>query len=336
MDWDLIVTQTVSGAVGANAIFYILGAQGLNIHYGYTGLLNFGQAGFMACGAYGVAVVSASEQAGGYGLPLWMGVLTGFGAAVIFALLMGIPTLRLRGDYLAIVTIAAAEILRIVVRSEALEDFSGGNSGINGFARAFYDMNPFENSRRYEFGPFTYLGKDLWVMLVGWMVVLLAALVTFLLMRSPWGRVLRSIRENEDAVRSLGKNVYAYKMQSLVLGGLMGAAGGMALALYQNLATPDDFGTKATFISYTALILGGAATVWGPVVGGVLFYAFFAFVQVFAGQLVRAGAIPQSVMDSTQAGIVPFLFLGVALMLLVVYRPQGIFGNRREIELDAR
>jgi len=334
MDWNFIATQTVSGMFGPIAVFYVLGAQGLNLHYGYTGLLNFGQAGFMATGAYSVAVCCAPEAAGGYGWPLWVGLLAALLSTIVLAVLLGIPTLRLRGDYLAIVTIAASEILRIILRSEALEDFSGGNSGINGFARGFYDANPFSNGRRYELGPFSYLGKDLWVMLVGWSVVALAAILTYLLVRSPWGRVLRSIRENEDAVRSLGKNVYAYKMQSLVLGALMGAAGGVVFALYQNLASPDDFGTKATFIAYTALILGGAARVGGPIVGGMLFYGFFTFMQVTAGQLAKADVIPTSVMDGVQAGIVPFIFLGIALMLLVVFRPQGIFGNRREIELD--
>ena len=334
MDWGFITTQTVSAIFGPLAVFYVLGAQGLTLHYRYTGLLNFGQAGFMATGAYGMAIASAPESAGGFGFPLWVGLLVSVLATVVFALLLGIPTLRLRGDYLAIVTIAASEILRIVFRSEALEDFSGGNSGMNGFARSFYDANPFSNGYRYQFGPFEYLGKDLWVMLVGWALVVIAAVLTFLLMRSPWGRVLRSIRENEDAVRSLGKNVFSYKMQSLVLGALMGAAGGVVLALYQNLATPDDFGTKATFIAYTALILGGAARVGGPIVGGMIFYGFFTFMQVTAGQMAKAELLPTSIMDDVQAGIVPFLLLGLVLMLLVVFRPQGIFGDRREIELD--
>lgn len=125
-------------------------------------------------------------------------------------------------------------------------------------------------------------------------------------------------------------------MQSLVLGGVIGACGGMVLALWQNLAVPDDYGTKATFIAYTALILGGAGRVFGPVVGGMLFSGMFAFVSRFAGEAVKADIIPKSIMDEVQAGVVPFIFLGLFLMLLVIFRPQGIFGNRREIELDAR
>lgn len=336
MDWGFITTQTVSALFGPLTIFYILGAQGLNLHFGYTGLLNFGQAGFMAMGAYGVAIFSAPEANGGLGWPLWAGVIMAMVMAVLLALLLGVPTLRLRGDYLAIVTIAASEIVRLVVRSEKLEDVTGGNSGINGFANPFYDANPFVTGRRYEFGPFEYTGRDLWVMVVGWSLVLLMVLLTFILVRSPWGRVLKSIRENEDAARSLGKNVYAYKMQSLIIGALMGAFGGVVMALFKNLALPDDYGTKTTFIAYTALILGGAARVWGPVVGGMLFYTVFRFVDVLAGEAAANDVIPESIMTDVQAGVVPFLFLGLTLMVLVVFRPQGVFGDRREIELDAR
>ncbi|MEZ5267788.1 MAG: branched-chain amino acid ABC transporter permease [Microthrixaceae bacterium] len=222
MNWNLIFTSIFSAIFIKETIFYVLGAQGLNIHYGYTGLMNFGQAGFMAVGAYGLAVSVET-----FGWSLWVGILVGIGWAILLALLLGLPALRLRGDYLAIVTIAAAEIIRLVARSESTESVAGGNSGINNFAGAFYDLNPWVNTRRYDFGPLSYSGQDLWIQAVGWGVVLLMALLTFLLMRSPWGRVLRSIRENEDAVRSLGKNVYAYKMQSLVLGGVMGALGGI-------------------------------------------------------------------------------------------------------------
>jgi branched-chain amino acid transport system permease protein len=346
MDWSQILIDTCSASVGALAIVYVLAAQGLNIHYGYTGLFNFGQAGFMAVGAYGVAITSASTDVGGLGHPLPVGIVVGIVAAVVLALIMGIPTLRLRGDYLAIVTIAVSEIIRLVMRSEWSEEHlhSGGNSGINSFANPFYRNNPLAkilgkesstfNATRYELGPFQWSGRELSIMAVGWVVVALFALLTFLLMRSPWGRVLRSIRENEDAVRSLGKNVQGYKMQSLILGGVMGACGGILLALYQNLALPDDYVTRTTFLAYAALILGGAARVGGPIVGGIIWYSLFAFMNSLVAQMKAADVFPSGVRPN--AGQLPFIFLGLALMLLVVFRPQGIFGNRTEVELDAR
>lgn len=329
MNWNLIFTSIFSAIFIKETIFYVLGAQGLNIHYGYTGLMNFGQAGFMAVGAYGLAVSVET-----FGWSLWVGILVGIGWAVLLALLLGLPALRLRGDYLAIVTIAAAEIIRLVARSESTESVAGGNSGINNFAGAFYDLNPWVNTRRYDFGPFSYSGQDLWIQAVGWGVVLLMALLTFLLMRSPWGRVLRSIRENEDAVRSLGKNVYAYKMQSLVLGGVMGALGGIILAIGNQSVQPDTFATRTTFICYGALILGGAARVWGPVLGGIIFYVAFRGLDVLIRQMEKADIVPESIMTSTQSGVVRFVFLGGALMLLMVFRPQGILGDRKELAFD--
>ncbi|MCB1026807.1 MAG: branched-chain amino acid ABC transporter permease [Microthrixaceae bacterium] len=331
MDWGFILQQTLTALFTPLALFYILGAQGLNIHFGYTGLLNFGQAGFMAAGAYGTAISYTN-----WGWPLWACLLFGIFASVVLGILLGLPTLRLRGDYLAIVTIAASEIIRLTVRSESVESVTGGNSGINEFATGFYDANIFSNSGRYELGPLSFRGQELWVMLWGWLLVGFFALLTYLLMRSPWGRVLKSVRENEDAVRSLGKNVYAYKMQSLVLGGVMGACGGIILALAKNFAGPDDYATKATFIAYTALILGGAATTLGPVIGGMMFWSIFTFVSVTADQAAKANVIPDAIMNDVQAGVVPFIFLGVALMLLMVFRPQGIFGDRKELEVDAR
>src|SRR3954452_9850322 len=156
MDIERIFSDGIRAGLGINAAVYALAAVGLNVQFGYTGLWNFGQAGFLLVGGYGTAIAVSS-----WGLWLPWAVLIGIAASILLGLVLGIPTLRLRGDYLAIVTIAAAEILRIVLRSEALESFSGGNSGINGFARSFYDANPFTNGKRYEWGPFEYLGKDL-------------------------------------------------------------------------------------------------------------------------------------------------------------------------------
>jgi len=164
--------------------------------------------------------------------------------------------------------------------------------------------------------------------------VLLAVLVTFLLMRSPWGRVVRAIREDEDAARSLGKNAYAYKMQSLVVGGVMGAAGGIFWALAQSSVLPEFFGTAPTFLAYVALILGGAARVWGPVVGSIILWGLLSFANGVLTEGVSEGYIPDWLMDENQVGQVRFILVGLALALLAIFRPQGIFGDRREISLE--
>jgi branched-chain amino acid transport system permease protein len=156
-------------------------------------------------------------------------------------------------------------------------------------------------------------------------------------MRSPWGRVLRSIREDEDAARSLGKNVYLYKMQSLVLGGVFGALAGFVLSLGTGALQPDTYSTVVTFFAYTALILGGTARVMGPVVGSMIFWFLLSFADNVLRQGYGKGYFPRWLMNtSTDVAQVRFMLVGLGLMLLMVFRPQGMFGNRRELELDAR
>ena len=186
----------------------------------------------------------------------------------MLALILGVPTLRLRADYLAIVTIAAAEIIRQTIGSVTLLKYFGGQDGLQRVQR--------RASRASTRSP-SAIG------IPG--VVSLAALRLLdddrrldpggpvlpdrlALMRSPWGRVLKGIREDEDAVRSLGKNVYAYKMQSLMIGGLIGGARRASCRRCAlGAINPSFFATDITFFAYTVLLIGGAARVLGPVVG---------------------------------------------------------------------
>ena len=330
MNWENIFSNAVESAIGRDAMVYALAAVGLNLHFGYTGLLNFGQVGFMAVGAYAVGI-SVIE----FGWPLWGGVLLGVVGAVLLALLLGLPTLRLRADYLAIVTIAAGEILRFIFRAAEFRDFTGGSNGINGFADDFFDANPFGRGD-YGFWIIKFSESQIWVNTVGWGLVLLAVLLIWLLVRSPWGRVLKAIREDEDAVRALGKNVYSYKMQSLIVGGVIGSFAGMMLAISARSVQPDNYGTATTFFAYVCLLLGGAATIWGPVVGSMLFWLIMSFTENMLRQAVENDFIPDSIMSGTQVGQVRFMLVGLLLVLLMVFRPQGIFGDRREIALTTR
>ena len=228
MDWNDIIGNALRAGVSREAAVFAIAAMGLNLHFGFTGLLNFGQVGFMAIGAYGVGISITY-----YGWHPVTALLIGILACVVLALLLGLPALRLRADYLAIVTIAASEIIRTVFRSVSLREFSGGSNGINGFARGFYHFNPFDPDESYGFDisvvNFRFTGNTLWIILIGWAIVLIVTLITYALIRAPWGRVVRSIREDEDAARALGKNAYGYKVQSLIIGGIMGGLGGMLL-----------------------------------------------------------------------------------------------------------
>lgn len=318
-----MLREAISPQTAAVAIAVI----GLNIHFGFTGLLNIGQAGFMLLGAYGFAI-SVSQ-----GVPLPLAILVGLGASVLFALFLGIPTLKLRGDYLAIVTISAAEIIRYVGRLSQLTDITGGSQGLPGsrYREPFTSLSFFGGGRT-TLGPFTYQNTGVdgwWVRAVAWTVVLICVVVVWLLVRSPWGRLLRGVREDEDAIRSLGKNVYAVKMQALIIGGVLGALGGIVYVLPASVQA-DAMGRSLTFFIWTALLLGGAATIFGPVLGTILFFSVRIFIRGATNVYV-----PDSILNSQQTEQFSWVVVGVALMLLVIFRPQGILGNKRELQFNA-
>jgi neutral amino acid transport system permease protein len=317
IDFGAQILSTITAAFAIAAI-------GLNLHFGYTGLVNIGQAGFMLLGAYGFAITIR------FGGPFWLGIVVALAAATVFALILGLPTLKLRGDYLAIVTIAAAEIIRIVGGNQQLAPVTGGVAGIGNqlYSGAFTDLSPFAQDGAFSLGPYTYpltVGDSWYLRIVCWVALALVALFVFLLMRSPWGRTIRGIREDEDAVRSLGKNVYLYKMQSLILGGAIGAIGGVLYVLAASVQ-PDSLGRSTTFLLYTIVLLGGAATVFGPILGSALY-----FIVIIGLQDVVSQFVPASVMSQEQIPQFGWIVVGVGLMLLVIFRPQGILGNKKEL-----
>ena len=289
---ELLNALAVAGksALGFQAVFFALLAIGLNIHFGYAGLLNFGQIAFALLGGFGIAI-SVSQ----WGLSFWVGVLVGLVAAVVLALLLGLPTLRLRADYLAIATIAAAEGLRLLFRSVSATPVTGGTRGLSAFNGDFIGLAPWDTSRQYPILGTRWSGGELWVTTVGWVLVALLCVLVWLLMRSPWGRVIKGIREDEAAIRSLGKNVYAYKMQALIIGGVL-----------------------------------------GPVVGAVILLFVIQFADTGLRALITNGVIPEGLLSATDVAQIRFVLVGLGLMLLLVFRPQGIFGDRREVMLDAR
>jgi neutral amino acid transport system permease protein len=327
MDWGFIFSNTAAWVFEPETIAYAIATVGLAVHFGYGGLLNFGQAGFMALGAYGYAISILT-----FGFPWWGGILVGIGGSVIFALLLGIPTLRLRADYLAIATIAAAEILRLLFQSVIFDQYTNSADGLGGYHASFRASNPFPDGV-YGFGPWVYNETELWVRVFGIIVLAVCLVLVWLLMRSPWGRVVKGIREDEDAVRALGKNVFAYKMQVLILGGVLGTLGGVIVAL-PSAVIPAYFLPSLTFFLWTILLLGGAATIFGPVLGSVLFWLIMAFLSVVLPGLASEGILPG--VTGIQAGVLRFILVGVALMLIVIYRPQGIMGNKKELTFNAR
>ncbi len=343
MDWAGLLTDAGREIFAPTTAAFALAAIGLNFHFGLTGLLNMGHAGFMLLGMYGYAITIREIEANGgelfgvhmaAGAEILLGVLVALVVSVLFGLLLGWPTLKLRGDYLAIVTIAAAEMVRFLGRSQSLVGLTGASTGIRGsdFKRPFESVSPFPD-RLVTVGPFTLHGSQStswWLVVVAWTVVALASLLFWRLSRSPWGRVLKGIREDEDAVRSLGKNVYGYKMQALVIGGAIGALGGV-LWSFGNSVAPDSMGRPTTFWIWTLLLLGGAATVFGPILGSVIFWTALLVVKGLAG-----GLIPETWLSSTELEPFALVLVGATLMALVIFRPQGVLGDRRELAINER
>ncbi len=335
MDFDIIFGNAARAALGPEAVILCLAAIGLNVHFGFGGLLNIGQVGFLMLGAYGTSVTVAT-----FGWSLWLGIPIALFLSLALAVALGIPTLRLHPVMFAIVTIASAEIIRILIGSTDAIGLTGGPLSVSFDASAFFDLNPYADGPqdRYGVGTFSFTGQQMWVITVGWALVALISLGVFLIVRSPWGRVLKSIREDEDAARSLGKNVFIYKMQALIIGGVIGGLGGVIDAIKTSGADPNGFRPQVTFFAYTALLLGGAATYLGPVLGAVLFWFLREWIESFLRQLTAESWMPNPVADFLDGseGIISVALVGVALVVLMVFRPQGIVGNRREMQLDAQ
>jgi len=320
MNLGAAVVDGLRDMVAVPSCMYALGAIGLNIQFGYAGLLNFGAVASGLVGAYGAAI-SVDR-----GLPLWLGVIIGIAAAALLGLLLGLPTLRLRADYLAIATISAAEIIRVVVNSARLQSITGGPIGLTGVADGFFAINPIPEGR-YGWGSFSFNQNTLWTISVGWTLVAVCCLLVWGLARSPWGRLLKAVREDEEAARSLGKNVFALKLQAFVLGSVIGGIAGILFMFDGGFVKPDFFVSQTTFNWYLVVILGGVATVLGPPLGAVVYWFVISVLNSILTQAIGDG---WWIIEGTDVGSVRYVLVGVAIVLLLVFRPQGLLGDRAE------
>ena len=309
---------------------YGLAAIGINVHFGWTGLLNFGHAAFMGIGAY-TTVLLIPHTLGREGdvittgLPLSLAIICGLLASALLGLLLGLPTLRLRGDYLAIVTIAAAEIFRLLVRD--FEDLTGGVYGIILFSDALQDHRPeiiTEFSRTNGIPP-----AQVWVGLLTLLSILIVLTILSRLKRSPWGRALRAVREDEDAVRALGKNAVWLKLQSFMLGAAIGGLSGIFLVFNYGTVQASTFVPVLTFYVWAALILGGVGSLSGPVLGAVIFWVIIAGTDSITRILFESP-------DGQQLAGVRFVIVGLLIMLFMIFRPSGILGKKEELLLDVK
>jgi branched-chain amino acid transport system permease protein len=312
-------------SVGVLAGIYCIVALGLQINTGFTGIVNFGMAGFMAVGAYSMAIFVLDA-----GFSFWIALPLSMLVTMLFGVLVGLPSLRLRADYFAIATIAMAEVVRLVAQNA--RDLTGGNQGLfcadddpsNCYTNTWRDISDSINDdfiANFWSDPPTLLP----LLLVIWVTIGISVVGLTYLQKSPWGRVLRAIREDEDAARALGKNTLLFKLQSLATAALFGALGGTFLAL--NLATlhPIEFEPLITFFAFSILVLGGLANYKGVAVGAVLFW--------FVIEGTRFIDLPDPPFTETRIAALRLAITGLLLIGLMVYRPQGLFGKREEMVL---
>src|SRR5262245_24645018 len=281
----------------------------LNLQWGFTGVFNAGVVGFYAIGAYTHAILTAAPQPqylGNLGWPWPVGVLAAMGATALASWLIGLVTIRLRGDYLAIATFGVAVSIQLVTLN--WEALTGGSQGLTRIGRPLAALFP---------TPFAF---NLWFL--GLMVAIMAAIYWALdrVLHSPWGRVLRAIRKAGPAVVALGKGVRGFRLQAFVLGGaLMGLAGALYVS-FIGFVSPFDFLPIVTFQVWAMLIVGGSGNNRGALVGALVVWAIWAGSGVLVTKLV-----PPS--HAAQGAAIQVILIGLLLMLVLLFRPRGLIGE---------
>jgi neutral amino acid transport system permease protein len=365
----------------STATFALFGL-GLNLQWGFTGLINFGHIAFMTLGAYTRVLLSLK------GVSLLLSAIIGAIVAASLGLVIGFATLRLREDYLSIVTIGTGELIRLIVNNQELpvgNTWISGSFGVQSYviplsstpnlffriimivvlniltgitlfslwrwvqtAQISASNNIVRNSSlKQEFISRLIVGIALGLLagaiyisgVIGLynynpkaglmlLVLLILAFVFWrleILVRSPWGRVLKSIREDEEIPKALGKNVFSYKLQSLMLGGAIAGIAGAFFAWQLAAIYPDNFQPQLTFDAWIMVILGGSGNNLGTILGAVMFFAYDALTREFLPKIVP--------LDVERIGAFRIMFIGLLLMVLMIWRPQGILGKKEELTL---
>ncbi|TAE58381.1 MAG: branched-chain amino acid ABC transporter permease [Nostocales cyanobacterium] len=362
--------------LAVSAATFALFALGLNLQWGFTGLINFGHVAFMTLGAYTTVLLSLK------GVPLLLSAIAGAIVAALLGLVIGFATLRLREDYLGIVTIGTGELIRLVINNQELpvgDRWVSGAFGVQSYViplsstpnlfwqflmigllnlltiiTLFYlwrwiktAQNSTNVSIKKEFisrlvvgiilgllsiaidisgtlGLYNYNPKA-GLMLLALLVLAFVFWRLEFLVKSPWGRVLKAIREDEEVPKALGKNVFWYKLQSLMLGGAIAGVAGAFFAWQLSAIYPDNFQPQLTFDGWIMIILGGSGNNIGAILGSVIYFAYDALTREFLPKVIP--------LDVERIGAFRIMFIGLILMVLMIWRPQGILGKKEELTL---
>ncbi len=286
---------------------------GLNVQWGQTGVFNVGVSGFVAIGAYVSALLTTPptpDHVGGFALPIVVGWMAAALVSGGVSFLIGALTIRLRADYLAIATFGVAVAVQLCALN--LQPLTGGPFGISFIPRPFGDIagSP---------AAFSFLNFGLVLLLVVALYFVLERLA-----RSPWGRVLRAIREDETAALALGKNTTMFRLQAFALGGgIMGLAGAVQ-GHFIGFIAPDNYQPILTFQVWAMLIVGGSGNNRGAILGAIVVWGIWAASAAMIGSFVPAG-------DQARAATLQIVMIGVALCLILLLRPRGILGELKVV-----
>jgi branched-chain amino acid transport system permease protein len=317
---DRLLGLQLMGAAVPIAVFIVL-AVGLNIVVGYAGLLDLGYAAFFAIGAYTMAFLTSPQSVLPAGTSFWAAMLISFFVAALFGVLLGAPTLRLRGDYLAIVTLAFGEIVPDVVRN--WDSLTRGNRGMSPIGRP------------------TVFGTDLARSQQDWYYLVLAvlALSMFMIIRlhgSRLGRAWKAMREDELAASAMGIDLVQTKLLAFGLGASFSGFAGSVYAGFLQTVDPEQFRFDTSIILLAAVILGGMGNIWGVIGGGVLIGSFDRILadrlQEWVDNLGNVTGI--GFLTGLPISTSKMMVFGSALILTMVLRPEGLFPSRsRQAEL---
>ena len=269
------------------ALVWVISAQGQNLIQGYTGYVSIVQAGFMGIGAYSTALMGLH-----FALPVWLTILLAPLVTAVFALATGYPSLRVKGHYFAIVTLAFNMVIFIVLMN--FSDLTQGEAGITGIPKPGSPEGWLNFADRQTYYYF--------VLVIACLMTGLAALIV----RSRIGQTLMAIRQNEDLVGSIGIAAWKYKLFAFVVSAMFAGLAGAIYAHYQSFINPEIFGVAQSLDAILAVIIGGSGTIAGPVIG--------AFFVVFLPEYLRFA-------DSFR-----LILYGLVLVLATIFMPRGIVG----------
>lgn len=290
------------------ASIFAIATLGLNLQWGFSGQFNAGVVGFMAVGGYTYALLTAPgqhEQVGGLQWPVAPALIAAMVVTALVALAIGRLTIRLRTDYLALATFGISATIHALIMN--LEEFTGGGRGITSIARPFGTLPPFQFALVYL------------AFAAGLLVVIYLLLQR--LVRSPWGRALRAIREDEAAAAALGKDVDRMRLTAFVLGGALMGLSGALYGAFIGYLSPYDFIPILTFQIWAMLIVGGSGNNTGAVLGAFVVWALWSM----------SGIAVVSILPSklqVQGGAIQAILIGLLLVIMLIFRPRGLIGEK--------